>query len=103
MPKLTWPGYKYLGPGNKIEEGTPVNEADLIAKSHDIEYSQAKTKEDIYTSDKIAISEFRDSLVNNPSVGAAVGLIGLSIKHTVESGLNKTIYPFNLPTGQYLK
>lgn len=102
MPKLIWPGYKYLGPGNSLDSGTPVNEADLIAKQHDHEYNSAQTREDIFDSDQKAISDFRDSFIEQPSAGAAAGYIGLSIKHFAEKNLGKTIYPFNLPTGQYL-
>lgn len=32
------PGYRYLGPGNKIDNGDPVNELDAVARRHDIDY-----------------------------------------------------------------
>ena len=48
MPELTLIGYKYLGPGNKLDKGEPVNRADRIAQIHDFAYDKAKTKEDVY-------------------------------------------------------
>ena len=52
------PGYNYLGPGNKLHNGVPVNSLDHKAYTHDLNYQQAKTKEDIYAADSQAISEF---------------------------------------------
>lgn len=46
---LIFPGHKYLGPGNKIFCGTPVDSDDLIAQEHDLAYERAETKEDIYS------------------------------------------------------
>lgn len=35
---LTLPGYKYLGPGNSLNRGPPVNDLDAAAKRHDEQY-----------------------------------------------------------------
>lgn len=35
---LTLPGYKYLGPGNSLNRGVPVNALDSAAKKHDEQY-----------------------------------------------------------------
>lgn len=35
---LTLPGYKYLGPGNSLNRGVPVNKLDSVAKKHDEQY-----------------------------------------------------------------
>lgn len=35
---LTLPGYKYLGPGNSLNRGVPVNALDSAAKKHDEKY-----------------------------------------------------------------
>lgn len=35
---LTLPGYKYLGPGNSLNRGVPVNKLDAVAKKHDEQY-----------------------------------------------------------------
>ncbi len=96
MPKLTLPGYKYLGPGNPLNSGKPINEADSIAERHDWEYNSAKHKEDIFESDNKAIDDFRESFINNPSIGSAAGYIGLGIKHNFEKAIDKVIYPPNL-------
>lgn len=37
-PGFTLPGYKYLGPGNSLNRGVPVNELDKAAKTHDEKY-----------------------------------------------------------------
>lgn len=37
-PGLTLPGYKYLGPGNSLNRGVPVNKLDSAAKTHDEKY-----------------------------------------------------------------
>ena len=46
MPSLLYPNHRYLGPGNPIDNGTPVDNADRIAQVHDIEYNSARTKEE---------------------------------------------------------
>ena len=48
---LTIPGYNYLGPGNKLDNGEPTNHLDELAKEHDIAYSKAKNSDDINTAD----------------------------------------------------
>lgn len=35
---LVLPGYKYLGPGNSLNRGPPVNQLDAAAKKHDEQY-----------------------------------------------------------------
>ena len=40
MWDLSLPGYKYLGPGNKLNKGKPTNYNDRVAKLHDEEYDQ---------------------------------------------------------------
>ena len=37
---LSLPGYKYLGPGNRLDKGEPNNESDRVAKKHDEEYDK---------------------------------------------------------------
>lgn len=94
MPvKLIFPGYKYLGPGNKLDEGEPVNDVDNIARNHDFQYSAAVDKEDIFNSDKQAISNFASSFANKPTFGAAAGVLGLGIKHLTEKSIGRVIYP----------
>lgn len=93
MPRLTLIGHNYLGPGNKLDNGEPVNNADYIAQQHDIEYSKAKTKSDIFEADLRAIQSFQKDFVDSPNFSSAAGLIGLSIKHSVERLSNRILYP----------
>lgn len=37
---LTLPGYKYLGPFNKLDKGIPTNLSDAAAFEHDIFYTE---------------------------------------------------------------
>lgn len=96
MPKFLYPGHNYLGPGNPLENGEPVDEADRIAKIHDYAYSTAKTKSDIYNSDGQAIKDFASDFIKHPNLPAAAGAVGLSLKTGVERLTNSVIYP-NLP------
>lgn len=40
MWDLSLPGYKYLGPGNSLDKGSPESWNDLVAYIHDIEYGK---------------------------------------------------------------
>lgn len=43
------PGYKYLGPGNRLDKGEPTNHNDKVAKEHDEAYdAYLKKKQDPY-------------------------------------------------------
>lgn len=88
-----YPGRKYLGPGNPLNNGTPTTPADFVAQKHDHAYANAKYKEDIYKADKEAI----DSFNKIEGFDSKVGSLGLNIKNTVEERiLGKTLYPFNM-------
>lgn len=96
MPNLTLPGYNYLGPGNPIDNGDPVNDTDRIAQLHDIAYSQAKTEEDIRHSDRVAIRDFFvNSVIGNYQERNAslIGAIGLSTKYLFETVKGEVVYP----------
>lgn len=46
----TLPGYKYLGPGNKLLKGEPTNHNDKVAQEHDYAYdAYLKAKKNPYT------------------------------------------------------
>lgn len=52
-----WPGYQYMGPGTKLEKrlkrGDPgINRLDRISKTHDIDYSKAKSLKDKHKADR---------------------------------------------------
>ena len=41
LGQLTAPGYRYLGPGNPLPNGKPINYLDSVAMQHDYMYEQA--------------------------------------------------------------
>lgn len=95
--KFLYPGHNYLGPGNPLDNGTPTDSADKIAQVHDTEYHNSTFKQDIFDSDKKAISAFRENLNKEFTLPNWVGEKGLQVKHFFESNLNRTLYPWNLP------
>lgn len=104
MPTL--PGHRYLGPGNKLDNGKPVDEDDRIAQLHDIAYEFAKNSEDVFRSDDEAIrsfaGDFAHSLRNwELNGGDFVGVLGLGAKTGVERILRTTLYPWNPGKDQY--
>nr|QVW56810.1 MAG: VP [Tarsiger cyanurus parvoviridae sp.] len=93
-PPLHWPGKNYLGPGTRDFSAQPVDEADYIARLHDLAYAEATSDSDIFKADKAAIREFLSAWHNDPSaVSALAGSAGLSIKNFVEETiLGRTLY-----------
>ena len=52
-----WPGYQYMGPGTKLQKrlkrGDPgINRLDRISKTHDIDYSKARSLKDKHKADR---------------------------------------------------
>lgn len=82
-----------------MDNGVPVDSADQIARLHDRDYSTAKSQEQIYNSDKSAISRFARDFVTHPNLPSLAGSVGLSIKHGVEKNITGVVYPRGLPTG----
>lgn len=80
---MLYPGHHYLGPGNPLENGKPVNRADEIAQEHDWRYQLAITKEDVRAADRKAINEFFKDGFSEPH--AWVGALGLGAKYIGES------------------
>lgn len=85
---MNWYGHRYLGPGNKLKNGEPVDEDDEIARIHDNLYDRAKTEEDIREADRDAIKHFWELQSPHGYLGAA----GLAAKYGVES-LTGVLYP----------
>lgn len=83
-----------IGPGNPIRPAK--NPADFIAQGHDLHYKDAKKASDVLSADKEAISQFAHEAVSGQDpisrIHAAVGGIGLGIKHGIESLTGKVIY-----------
>lgn len=90
----TFPLTNNLGPGNRISPAT--NAADAIAQGHDLHYQDAKKDSDVLSADREAISQFAHEAVQGSDpvsrLHAAVGAVGLGIKHTVESLTGKVLY-----------
>lgn len=90
---LVLPGSNYIGPGNNLEKQNkfdvePTNAVDELARKHDIEYSNAKTQQDIVNADLRAISGMFTEAFSNGSeefFHGMIGGIGLSAKAGFES------------------
>lgn len=91
---LVLPFSSNIGPGNSIRPAK--NAADLIAQGHDLHYQEAKKDSDVLSADREAISQFAYEAIEGKDpvsrIHAAVGAIGLGVKHAVESLAGKVIY-----------
>jgi hypothetical protein len=90
---VLFPGHNYLGPGNDLNSGKPVDVDDLIAQEHDIAYESARNEEDVFVADRIAILRFIFDCIKNKNWHSAIGAIGLSLKHGFEKLIRKVVYP----------
>lgn len=63
-----WPGYSYLGPGNSLDRGQPVNELDKAARIHDYAYA-ALQKDGVnpYLQYNQADKDFQDAIQGDTS------------------------------------
>lgn len=98
MPTL--PFHRYIGPGNKSDNGEPVDEDDRIAKQHDIRYDNAKTESDVRKADVDAILKFRKNWQEG-NWHSFIGDVGLSIKYVIET-YTGVIYP-DVPEVEIIK
>lgn len=92
MPR--WPFHKYLGPGNSLDEGPPVNRADYIARHHDEHYEfepEAAREADEEAIQQFLHGAFESSDISN-FYSNIIGAGGLSIKKRVEDRVGQ-IYP----------
>ncbi|KAL3245478.1 hypothetical protein MRX96_046909 [Rhipicephalus microplus] len=55
---VTDTGHRYLGPGNPLRNGDPVDDDDGIAKSHDEAYKRATSHEDVFAADQASAALF---------------------------------------------
>lgn len=98
--KLLFPGHNYLGPGNPLDNGPSVDNADEIAREHDYSYENARSSFDIHKSDLKAIGQFGYDFVKDPNLASASGFVGLGAKKYLETYTGLT-YPFEFnPTVQ---
>lgn len=86
------PGHKYIGPGNSLFLGEPVDEDDRIAYKHDLAYNKSTTTAEILQADREAISEFWGDATTNYNYHSLLGAAGLGIKHLYEKNFG-VIYP----------
>jgi hypothetical protein len=93
MPQFLYPKHNYLGPGNPLENGPPVDEADRIAKVHDKDYDNATNSSDVRLADTVGIHKFGKDVLNSPNLPSLAGFVGLSLKRGFEDLIGKTIYP----------
>lgn len=82
---MNFPGHNYLGPGNPVENGEPVDTDDAIARIHDIAYENARSDSDIRSADRSAIGAFTKDFLLHNNYHSAIGAVGLSGKYLFES------------------
>lgn len=100
-----YPGYKYLGPGNPLNQGPPVNKLDAAAKKHDEKYHKIteyykKTKnkqrfeQEIADADEEFIEEVATFAPEGPydTVAKWIAYGGIETKHILEK-YTGIIYP----------
>lgn len=90
---LVFPFHNYLGPGNNLNAGLPVDTDDFIAQQHDSAYENASNKEDVYHADEKAIFAFIIDWIKNKNWHSAVGAMGLGLKHCTEMICGRIFYP----------
>nr|WDW25786.1 MAG: capsid protein [Canine parvovirus] len=67
---LVLPGYKYLGPGNGLDKGEPVNRADAVALEHDKAYDELlKAGDNPYVKYNHADAKLQEDLQGDSSFG----------------------------------
>lgn len=94
MPVL--PYHKYIGPGNKLNNGKPVDDDDLIAWIHDHAYAKASQRKDIEKADDEAINDFLGNYFDTNNIHSLIGAGGLGIKRIAEKIVGP-LYPDTPP------
>lgn len=103
---FTLPGFNYLGPGGKEDNGPPTNPIDAIAKEHDETYDKVidnfkethnlkRSTEEIEEADQKFLQDIENARVTTAkeALGKAVGFVGIGVKAAVEKALGFTVYP----------
>lgn len=94
-----FPGHRYLGPGNPLDNGEPVDEDDRIAQDHDQAYSRAESDSDIFAADRSSFGAFTSDFLHTGNWHSALGAAGLGVKNLVEEKiLGRTLY--GMPGGR---
>lgn len=95
------PGSKYIGPGNRMDKGKPVNEADANAYQHDVDYDNylaaGHKAKDVYTGYSDADERLLNKTKANTPEGLAV-VLGMGAKKLLnKTGLTKRIRDTDRP------
>lgn len=91
---LVLPGYNYLGPGNGLDRGEPVNEADAAAREHDEAYQALLDAGDNpYLKYNHADAAFQARLQGDESFGGNLGRAAFQAK-------KRLLEPFGLVEGE---
>ena len=84
-PIITLPGHKYLGPGNTIGTGEePIDNDDLLAFNHDLDYNKAKTVEEVRDADREHILNSIDDILKG-DIHSIISGAGIGAKYGIES------------------
>nr|ASC49308.1 VP1 [Dromedary camel bocaparvovirus 1] len=87
---ILFPGYRYLGPFNPLDNGEPVNKADEAAKRHDLAYNQYLNKGlNPYLKFNKADQQLIDDLSDDSSLGGKFARGVFSIKRALAPSLNE--------------
>ena len=98
---LVLPGYNYLGPGNSLDRGEPVNEADAAAQKHDQEYQKLLDQGDNpYLRYNHADQEFQEELKDDASFGGNLGKAVFQAKKRVLEPFGLVEDEKTAPTGK---
>lgn len=93
------PGSKYIGPGNEMDKGAPVDKADANARQHDIDYDnylkQGHKAKDVY----LGYSDADERLLKNTKADTASGM-AVNLGMLAKKGLNKLGITKRLRDGQ---
>nr|QKN88779.1 MAG: capsid protein [Dependoparvovirus sp.] len=87
---LVLPGYKYLGPGNGLDKGEPVNAADAAAREHDKGYDELlKQGENAYLTYNHADAKLQQDLQGDQTFGG-------NLANSVFQAKKRLLEPFGL-------
>ncbi|XP_026684618.1 mitochondrial basic amino acids transporter-like [Diaphorina citri] len=89
---MLFPFHNYLGPGNHLDNGPPIDDDDEIALRHDEAYETATSPEQVRQADIEAIRDFNTNYVATGNWHSVVGAIGLTWKYEVEQ-FTGVLYP----------
>nr|BAJ12123.1 structural protein [Canine minute virus] len=88
------PGYKYLGPFNPLDNGTPINKVDKAAQKHDFAYQSYINKgENPYLNFNKADSDFIEDLKNDSSFAGWLGKSAFRLKRILAPHLKENTPP----------